>query len=130
MPSATIGGIRHYFRLEGAAGGKPLVLVHAVGTDHALWDQVVPALTPAHQVLRYDLRGHGGTETPPGPWSVDALAQDLLALADLVQWRRFAICGLSLGALTAMAAALAAPGRVSGLALASVAARIAPPPGG
>ena len=130
MPCVTLGGLRHYFRLEGNPAAPPLVLVHAVGTDHSLWDAVVPALTDNWQVLRYDLRGHGGSQTPQEPCTIESLGHDLLQLADHVGWQRFALCGLSIGALTAMQVALTAPQRVTGLALTSTAARVAPPPGG
>lgn len=130
MPIANLNGLRHYFRLEGRAGATPLVLVHAIGTDQALWDAVVPFFTQTRQVLRYDIRGHGGTETPQNACSVADLASDLLALTESLGWDRFSICGLSIGALTAMEAALVAPQRVSSLVLASAATQIASPPGG
>jgi 3-oxoadipate enol-lactonase len=130
MPITTVRGLRHYYRLEGRPGATPVVLIHALGADHALWDAVVPALTQSCQVLRYDIRGHGGTETPRAACTVTDLAGDLLVLTEMLGWTRFGIGGLSIGALTAMQAALAFPRRVSSLVLVSAAPRIAPPPEG
>ncbi len=130
MPTVSMHGLRHYFRLEGKPGATPLVLVHAVGTDLSLWDRVVPGLNERFQVLRYDLRGHGGTDAPASAFTMPELAADLIKLTEHVGWTQFSICGLSVGALTAMEATLAAPERVKSLALISAAGSIAPPPGG
>lgn len=130
MPSTSIRDLRHNYVLEGNSGAPPLVLVHAVGTDLSLWDRVSPELSERFQVLRYDLRGHGGTATPAGGFTTTDLGADLLALTQQIGWQRFSLCGLSIGALTAIEATLAAPEKVKSLALISAAAKIAAPPGG
>jgi 3-oxoadipate enol-lactonase len=129
MALLEVHGVRHAFRLEGHAGGPVLVLTHALGTDHSLWDGVVPEL-PQFQVLRYDLRGHGASELPQGDCTLRQLADDLLALTAALGLRRFAVAGVSLGAMVAMQAAALAPERVQRLILCSTAARLPGPPGG
>ena len=62
MPFAVSEGCRIYYRLEGAAGKPPLLLVHSLGTDHGMWDVQMPALLRRFQVLRVDLRGHGASD--------------------------------------------------------------------
>jgi len=130
MPMLGINEIRHYYRLEGHADFPALVLLHPIGADHSIWDLVVPALTQHFQVLRYDLRGHGGTDAPAGECDLQQLADDLLALTSALRLSRFCVGGVSLGAMVALQAAANAPERVSALLLSSMAARIAPPPGG
>jgi pimeloyl-ACP methyl ester carboxylesterase len=120
MPTILVNDARHYFRLGGRPGSPRLVLVHPVGADHSLWDKVVASLTRHFQVLRYDLRGHGGSDVTPGEYSVDLLANDLLTLTTRLGWERFALCGLSLGALTSLQAAALAPGRIESLMVAAV----------
>jgi len=130
MPMLGINGIRHYYRLEGHADFPVLVLLHPIGADHSIWDLVVPALTQQFRVLRYDLRGHGGTDSPAGECDLQQLTDDLLALTSALRLPRFCLGGVSLGAMVALQAAANAPERVSALLLCSTGARIAPPPGG
>ena len=59
MPFATRDGVRLYWRLDGAEGRQPLVLLNSIGTDKSLWDPALPHLLPAFRVLRIDTRGHG-----------------------------------------------------------------------
>lgn len=130
MPTIRLNGLRHYFRLEGDPGKRPLALLHPIGADHSLFDKLLPHLLDTFCVLRHDLRGHGGTETPAQDCTVEELSADLLALADELGWQRFAACGVSLGGMAAQHAAIRAPERLSHLVLCSTAAVMAPPPGG
>ncbi|MEY3253054.1 MAG: hypothetical protein RL227_2027 [Pseudomonadota bacterium] len=130
MPVFQAQGLRHYGRLEGRPGATPLLLLHPIGADHSLFDKVLPLLLPHFQVFRPDLRGHGGSELPPRDCTLADLAGDVLALTQQLGWDRFAACGVSLGGLALLRAAIDAPRRLSGLALCSSAAVMAPPPGG
>lgn len=123
-------GLAHYFRLEGGDRRPTLVLIHAIGSDHSLWDKVVPMLTPVVRVLRHDLRGHGGTGTPRDPCTVEQLAGDVLALTRALNIERFAVAGLSLGAMVAMQLAALAADRVQALAVTSCSPRMPIPPAG
>lgn len=102
MPHVLANGIRQFYRREGDPALPLLVLAHPVGFDHRLWDDLVPLLTPHWQLLRYDLRGHGGTEATPGDYSVEQLAADALLLTDELGIERFAFCGVSLGGLVGL----------------------------
>lgn len=64
MPGLNLGTTRLCFRLEGGHGLPRLLLLHPVGADHSLFDAIVPALLQHYQVLRPDLRGHGGSSSP------------------------------------------------------------------
>ncbi|HVQ96292.1 MAG TPA: alpha/beta hydrolase [Mycobacteriales bacterium] len=94
--------------------GRPLLLVHPSGTDHTLWDPLLPALPPGRRLIRYDLRGHGSS--PPGSGSYRH-ADDLLALLDALGLDRVDLIGASYGGQIAAEAVAAAPARVGALAL-------------
>ena len=59
-------GITLYYELEGT--GQAVTLVHSLGVDHTMWWQQVPALTDSYQTLAYDVRGHGRSSKPRGPY--------------------------------------------------------------
>ncbi|MEM6548677.1 MAG: alpha/beta fold hydrolase [Pseudomonadota bacterium] len=106
--------------VEGA--GEDLVLIHGVGSGAEDWEGVAYHLTPQFRVLRYDLRGHGRSGAPPGPYGIEDFVADLTDLMDQVGMARAHIAGFSLGGLIAQGMALSHPGRVSRLALLSTVA--------
>ncbi len=108
------------YRLTGS--GPALALIHGVGSSLEAWDCVVARLGADFRILRYDLRGHGATSKPPGPYSVEGFADDLAALLDEVGFERCHVAGFSLGGLVAQAFALAHPARLEKLALISTVA--------
>lgn len=118
MPFATSHGARLYWRQDGAADKPALVLLTSIGTDLSLYDPVVPLLTPDFRVLRMDTRGHGASDAPSGDYSLDLLADDVLAVMDAAGAEKASICGTSLGGMVAMTLALKAPERVEALILA------------
>jgi 3-oxoadipate enol-lactonase len=115
------------FRLDGPDDAPVLVLGPSLGTTLRLWEPQLPALTGSWRVLRYDLRGHGGSEVIPGRATADDLAEDLMVLLDRLGVRRFAIGGVSLGGAIASVVALRAPEQVSGLVLCCTSARFGEP---
>ena len=126
MPFATIHDSRVFYRLEGNPGRPVLILSHSIGTDHSLWDLQVNDLLPHFQVLRYDIRGHGASDSPPGEYSVEMLGSDILALADALGISQFAFCGLSLGGAIGQWVAAHAPQRVTHLVLANTSPQFVP----
>jgi 3-oxoadipate enol-lactonase len=127
MPFAASQGFRIYYRLEGTAGKPPLLLVHSLGADHGMWDAQMPALLPHFQVLRLDLRGHGASDCPPSEYSIELLANDVLAVADTVGFNSFAYCGLSLGGMIGQWLAANVPGKLQRLVLANTSPKMAEP---
>ena len=124
MPFAVSQGCRIYFRLEGSSDKPLLVLAHALGTDHGLWDPQLPSLVRHFQVLRLDLRGHGASDAPAGEYTMAQLAADVLSA---VPRERFSYCGLSLGGMIGHRIAADHPGRVERLVLANTSPRVADP---
>lgn len=105
--------------------GPDLVLIHGVGSRAADWDSASQILQQTFRILRYDLRGHGTSGAPPGPYVIEDFADDLIALLDHLNVERPHIAGFSLGGLIAQSIALSHPDRVDRLALLStVAGRI------
>jgi 3-oxoadipate enol-lactonase len=110
--------VRTHHVLEGPAGAPVVLLVHPLGVTHRLWDATAAALVAAGlRVLRYDVRGHGGSATPPGPYTVEEMAGDARALLDALGIGDVHFVGMSMGGLVAMAFALAEPARVRSLVL-------------
>jgi 3-oxoadipate enol-lactonase len=111
-------------RVDGDADAPPLLLVNSLGTDLSVWDAQLPAWAGTHRVIRYDQRGHGASSTPPGPYTIDELGHDALAVLDAVEVDRADVCGLSLGGVVALWLAVHAPDRVGRVVLADTAARV------
>lgn len=118
-----------YYRLEGADEKPVLVLSHSLGMDHGMWDAQVAALGPHFKILRYDLRGHGASASPPGDYSIAALAGDVLALTSALGIGCFAFCGLSIGGMIGQWLGRHHPDRLSHLVLANTSPRVADPDG-
>jgi len=106
--------------------GEPLVLLHGVGLDHTLWDELTPLLEPHFEVLRYDLLGHGGAPGVDDSVAVPDFIAQLDAELDLAGWSRANVLGYSMGGLIAGAYAAARPQRVKRLALLSTVFRRSP----
>ena len=116
----------HYL-VQGAARAPTVILAGSLGSTLSMWDRQVEALTEHFRVVRYDARGHGSSPVPPGPYSIDDLADDLAALQDTVGAPRAHIVGLSLGGMAAIRLAAREPARVDRLVLACTAAAMGPP---
>jgi 3-oxoadipate enol-lactonase/4-carboxymuconolactone decarboxylase len=129
MPFVISDDARTFYRLEGAADKPLLVLVHSLGVDHGLWDPQIPALLRYFQVLRLDLRGHGASDSPAGDYTIEQLAQDVIAAVDSTAraHERFAFCGLSLGGMIGQWLGANAAGRITHLVLANTSPRVGAP---
>jgi 3-oxoadipate enol-lactonase/4-carboxymuconolactone decarboxylase len=112
--------------LEGPVLAPVLMFASSLGTTLEMWDAQADAFTDEFRVLRYDHRGHGGSPTPPGPYTVDELAGDALALLDALGIERVTFVGLSLGGAVGMTLALRAPERIERLALCCTSRRFGP----
>ncbi|PZP40544.1 MAG: 3-oxoadipate enol-lactonase [Azospirillum brasilense] len=125
MTDLIANGIRLHARIDGSAGPW-IVLSNSLGCTLEMWDAQVEALRGRYRILRYDTRGHGRSETVPGPYSMEMLADDLLGLMDAAGVERTFLAGLSMGGMLAQVAALKAPERFLGLVLADTTSRYGP----
>ncbi|WP_112312383.1 3-oxoadipate enol-lactonase [Pseudogemmobacter bohemicus] len=109
--------------LTGPAGGPALVLIHALGLDHQIWQPLVERL-PRHRILSFDLRGHGASDCPPPPYKMGTLIQDSEKLIDHFCLKDCVVIGLSIGGMIAQGLAVKRLDLVRGLVLSNTAARI------
>ena len=126
MPFIQTEGARLYWRCDGADDRPALLLGNSIGTDHCLWDPVIPELTRSFRVLRFDMRGHGASEAPAGEYSLEHLARDALAVADAAGVKRFHYAGISLGGMIGMWLGANAANRVDRLVLSNTAPHFPP----
>jgi 3-oxoadipate enol-lactonase/4-carboxymuconolactone decarboxylase len=126
MPFVLADGARLYWRADGRADRPALLLGNSLGTDHALWDAVMPTLMERFRVIRYDMRGHGASDAPGGDYSIERLGQDALAVADAAGAKYFHWAGISLGGMVGMWLGAHAAARVQRLVLSNTAAKLDP----
>jgi len=107
---------------DGPPGAPVALLLGSLGTTTEMWEPQVAGLAADLRVVRADHRGHGRSPVPPGPYALDDLGADVLALVDRLGVARAHVCGLSLGGMVAMWLAIHAPERVDRLALVCTAA--------
>ena len=119
-------------RTTGPLGARTLLLGGSLGSNLDMWRPQLPALTDATQpagplrVVRFDHRGHGGSPAPTGPYTIEELGRDTLALLDRLGIERASYCGLSLGGMVGMWLAANAPDRIDRLVLICTAAHLPP----
>lgn len=109
--------MKTHYRLDGPAGAPVVTLTHPLGATLALWDDHAPALAKQYRVLRYDVRGHGGSEIPPGPYTLGQMAGDLEELLRSLGITGTHFVGVSMGGLIGMTAALSHPRLIQSLVL-------------
>jgi 3-oxoadipate enol-lactonase len=111
MPRAEVNGISMNYEVAG--DGKPLVLIHAWPTDHAVWQLQVPVFSQYYRTIAVDLRGCGQSDKPTGPNTPAMMSDDVVALLDVLGYERAAVCGISLGGMVAAQMTLDHPDRVT-----------------
>ena len=122
-----LGDIAVHAQVEGPAKGPPVLLLHSLGTTLQMWDPQAAALAKRHRVVRMDMRGHGLTEAPAGPYTMDRLARDALALLDSLGIQAAHVGGVSIGGRIALAMAALAPERVLSVMACDTALEFGPP---
>lgn len=119
-------GLTFHVQISGRDDAPPLLMLHSLGTSLHVWDEQAAALAARFRVIRPDLRGHGLTGVTPGPYSIEGMARDVLALLDALGIARAHVAGLSIGGMIAQALAALAPARVASLMLCDTAMAIPP----
>ena len=128
MPHVETGdGTRLHYEVEGREDGPPLLFSNSLGTNLHMWDaQAAEAAGLGFRVIRYDQRGHGGSDVPAGEYSIERLAQDVIDLLAALSVDRTAFCGISMGAMTGLHLAMQRPALLSRAALCNIAAWMPP----
>jgi len=127
MPIVKLGEARIHYALEGQSGTPVLVFSNSLGTNYSMWDPQVPEARKKLRVLRYDTRGHGQSSVTPGPYSIEQLGKDVIALLDALDLDRVHFCGLSMGGMIGMWLGVNAPERLNRLIFCNTGARIGTP---
>jgi (E)-2-((N-methylformamido)methylene)succinate hydrolase len=109
-------------KYEVSGSGEHVTLVHGVGSSLRSWDPIVARLGNGYRILRYDTRGHGASEKPPGPYSLNDYVGELRALLDAERVETTQLVGISFGGMIVQAFASRVPERVSKLVIMSAVA--------
>jgi len=117
-------GINVNYTLDGPASAPVVTLSHSLAADLTMWDPQMRALTQKYRVLRYDTRGHGGTEAPAGAYTLSQLTDDARALLRALGIARTHWIGLSMGGMIGQTLALSSPEMLQSLSLCDTSSRI------
>jgi 3-oxoadipate enol-lactonase len=119
-------GISTEYLVEGPPGAPVVTFSHSLAANLHLWDAQAAALAGRYRVLRYDIRGHGGSDVPPPPYTLEQMADDLHGLLQALGITETHFVGLSMGGLIGMTMALRFPRAVKSLVLADTTACYGP----
>ena len=115
-------GIDINYELTGPKGAPVVMLSHSLACSLVMWQPQMAVLESAFRVLRFDTRGHGGSDAPPGDYSLEQLAADAIGLLDALKIETVHFVGLSMGGMIGQCLALDYPDRLKSLALCDTAA--------
>jgi 3-oxoadipate enol-lactonase len=124
MGTVEANGITIRYALSGRKDAPCVVLSHSLGSSLSMWEPQMACMEEDFRVLRYDTRGHGGTDAPEGPYSLEQLGEDVIGLLDRLGVERAHWVGLSMGGMIGQALALTHPRRLISLALCDTAAAL------
>ena len=111
-----VGGASLRCLVEGKKGAPWIVMSHSIATDLHVWDAQVESLADRYQILRFDTRGEGGSDTSPPPYDFPLLVSDVAKLFDHYRIDKACFMGVSLGGMIGLKLALSHPGRVAAFA--------------
>ena len=121
-----VNGLDVAYRFDGPENGHVILIANSLMSDLSMWDWNVPALADRYRVLRYDKRGHGGSQTTPAPYSNPQLADDAVALLDALKIDKVHFIGLSMGGMIGQQLGARYPERVYSLSLCDTASEMPP----
>ncbi len=124
MPKIVLKDFTMHYELSGKPHAPVLLLSSSLGTSLEMWEPQMQAFEQHYQILRYDMRGHGRSSTPQGPYSIEALGVDVVGLLHGLQIDTVDFCGLSIGGLIGQWLGIYWPLVVNQLVLCNTAASI------
>lgn len=107
MPYLTVEDIKLYYEVQGA--GEPLVFIHGLGSSVRDWDAQAAHFQSRYRVVRFDVRGHGRSDKPTGPYSIGQFADDTAALLTALDLAPAHVVGWSLGGMIGFELAVRRP---------------------
>ena len=117
MPSVQSDGCPINYEVEGPQNAPVLILSNSIATNLHMWDDQAPTFSKQFRLVRYDRRGHGKSGAPKGPYTMEMLSRDALAVADAAGAKKFNWCGLSLGGMVGQWLGTNAPERLNKLVI-------------
>ena len=124
MPVANLNQTEIFYTRTGALHLPALMFSNALGTTSDMWQTQIVRLNKYFQIIRYDTRGHGRSASPKGPYSLEMLGKDAVALLDYLGIEQVNFCGISLGGLIGQWMGIHASQRIARLLLANTAAKV------
>lgn len=112
---ARVNGVSIHYTIEG--DGPWVTMSHSLACNLDMWDEEARRLSRRYRVLRFDTRGHGSSDAPPGPYSLATLADDVRALLAHLGVRKTHFVGLSMGGMIGLTLALDYPELLHSLVL-------------
>ena len=119
-------GVRLHVSVSGPDDGAPIVLLHGLGTDLRIWDDLITCLPDGLRIVRFDLRGHGQSDVPAGPYKIGQMISEAETVCDALNIRDCVFVGTSAGGTVAQGLAVKRADIIRGLVLANTAARYGP----
>ena len=123
MPTIQSNGCPINVVIEGPENAPVLMLSNSLGTTHAMWQPQIEAFKQHFRLVRFDRRGHGGSGVPKGPYTMEGLARDALAVLDGLGLKKVNWCGLSMGGMEGMWLGANAPERFERMVLCNTSAQ-------
>ena len=123
IPVAS-GSVTLMSYVDGPDDGAPVVFSNSLGTDHSLWDPILPLLPEGLRLIRYDKRGHGASDVPPAPYAMGQLVSDAEAVCDAHGVKDAVFVGLSVGGMIAQGLAVKRLDLIRAAVLSNTGARI------
>ena len=117
MPKITINSIEIFYKMTGQ--GEPLLLIHGLGSSSRDWDYQISVFAEQYQVIACDIRGHGQSSKPPGPYSVPLFAEDVVQLMQVLEIAPAHVLGISMGGMIGYQLAVDHPEMVKTLMVAN-----------
>ncbi len=124
MPRIKVDGIHINYEIYGREEGDVLMFSHSLGTNLLMWDPQVKAFRDRYKIICFDTRGHGKSDVPEGPYTLEEMAKDAIGLLDKLGIEKVHWIGLSMGGMIAQAVALNYPERLKSLILCDTAAKV------
>lgn len=119
-------GVGLYVEAAPDNGKPPLLFLNALGADHTMWDGQVPVFAEHYRVIRFDDRGHGQSDVPELPYTIDRLGRDARGVLEALDVDSAHIVGMSKGGATGAWLGANSPEHVEKLVLSSCAPHLAP----
>jgi pimeloyl-ACP methyl ester carboxylesterase len=113
MPKIHVGDINLYYEIIGQ--GEPVLFIHGLGSSTRDWELQVEPFSKAYQVIVYDVRGHGVSDKPSGPYSIPLFAKDAIELIKSLEIAPVHIVGISMGGMIGFQLAVDAPELIKSL---------------